>query len=393
MKKKKRVLLVVETSRGFGRQILEGIAAYIRERTNWQVFFEDRSILQKTSPWISNWSGDGIIARSVDRQTGTMLREKGIPLVELLSGHFQPDIIENHDILGSLAVNHFWERGFRHFAFFCADHTDWARRRYDAFQSHIAQKNATCALCPLPKGKIRDHHLDGLLQSPDSFLAEWLLSLPKPVGILAAIDIHAFFMLQACLVAGIAVPEEVAILGCGNDELVCSLLMPPLSSIDLNGRLFGYTAAQLLDEKMKHPRKTYPQTTIDPSHIAVRQSTDVIAINDSDVAQAIRFLRDNFMYPISIADVAEKVLLTVRTLERRFRELLGRSPESMLTNIRLDHAKMLLRETNIPVTLIGQRCGFSPSQYFMRVFRQKCGITPHQYRLKNQVILNLPPNS
>jgi LacI family transcriptional regulator len=382
----------VETSRGLGRQILEGIAAYIRERADWQVFFEDRGLLQKTSKWTSTWSGDGIITRSVDPHIGTMLREKGVPLVELLGGHFHPDIIENRDILGGLAVNHFWERGFRHFAFFCADHTNWSRQRYDAFQSHIAPKNATCAICPLPTGKIRDYHLDGLLQSPDSFLAEWLLSLPKPVGILTAIDIHAFFVLQACLNAGIAVPEEAAILGCGNDELVCSLLTPQLSSIDLNGRLIGYTAAQLLDMKMKHPQKTYPQTIIDPLRVVVRQSTDMIAINDSDVAQAIRFLRDNFMHPISIADVAERVALTVRTLERRFRNLLGCSPEAMLMNIRLEHAKYLLQETNIPVTSIGQRCGFSPPQYFMRVFRRKCGVTPYQYRLKNQVILNVSPD-
>ncbi|MDR3199011.1 MAG: substrate-binding domain-containing protein [Planctomycetaceae bacterium] len=337
--------------------------------------------------WFSTWHGDGIIARSADHQTGSILREKGIPLVELLSNSdFDLDISENYNYLAELAVNHFWDRGFRNFAFFRADQTDWSKLRGDAFANKLLQKgNVTCHCCPLSNQKIRDHLLDNLIRSTDTFLSEWLLSLPKHVTILTAIDIHAFYILEACQNAGIAVPEEAAILGCGNDDLVCSLLSPQLSSIDLNSRMFGYTAAQLLEEKMNHPKKRFSPITINPSHVVVRQSTDIIAVNDPDVAQALRFIRDHFMEPIGISEIAESVTLTLRTLQRHFRDWLGRSPEAELTRVRLEHAKFLLRDTNIPVTSIGHRIGFSPPQYFMRVFRREIGMTPQQYRQKNQV--------
>ncbi|MDR2439401.1 MAG: DNA-binding transcriptional regulator [Planctomycetaceae bacterium] len=393
MKKKKRILLVVETSRGHGRRILEGIAAFVREQTDWQIFFEDRSVLQKASKWFSTWQGDGIIARSADYQTGVILREKGIPLVELLSNSgFDLDVFENYDHLAELAINHFWERGFRNFAFFRADQTDWSQHRGDAFANYLLQKgNVPCHFCPLPSRKIKDHFLDDLICSTDTVLGEWLLSLPKPVAILAAIDIHAFYILEACQNVGITVPEEAAILGCGNDELVCSLLSPQLSSIDLNSRVFGYTAAQLLEKKMNNPKKLFSPIIVNPSHVVVRQSTDIIAINDPDVAQALRFIRNHFMEPIDIAEIADSATLTLRTLQRRFHDWLGRSPEAELTRVRLEHAQSLLRDTNLPVTSIGHRVGFSPPQYFMRVFRRELGMTPQQYRQKNQIITQTVP--
>ncbi|MDR0336130.1 MAG: substrate-binding domain-containing protein, partial [Planctomycetaceae bacterium] len=336
----------------------------------------------------STWYGDGIITRSADRKTGVILREKGIPLVELLGSGFACDVYENSDYLAELAVNHFWDRGFRNFAFFRADKTAWSKRRGQAFAAQLLRKgDISCSFCPLPYQKIKDHFLDGLICSADTCLSEWLLSLPKPVAILTAIDIHAFYILEACQNVGIAVPEEAAILGCGNDDLVCSLLSPQLSSIDLNSRLLGYTAARLLETKMTHPHKVFSPVMINPSHVVVRQSTDSIAITDSDVARALRFIRNHFMEPISITEIAESVTLTLRTLQRRFRYWLGRSPEAELTRVRLEHAKLLLRDTNLPVTAIGHRIGFSPPQYFMRIFRRELGMTPQQYRQKNQVLL------
>ena len=389
MKKKKRILLVIETSRGHGRNILDGIASYVREKGDWQLFFEDRGILQKPSKWFSTWHGDGIIARSIDKEVGDVLREKNLPLVELLGGGgaFHRDIYEDVDCLGELAVEHLWDCGLRNFAFFCTDNTAWSRRRGEAFRRRLLLRGSDCSFCPLPDPNVQDHFLDGLVQSADSFLVEWIKSLPKPVGILTAIDIQAFYILTACQAADIAVPEEVAILGCGNDALVCSLLTPRLSSIDLNSRLLGYTAAQLLDDKMRSPGKTYPPIIYNPSHVIVRQSTDIIAINDPDIAKAIRYIRDHFMDPININSIAESVALTPRTLQRRFHDHLGRSPEAELIRMRLNHAKYLLQSTNFAVAKISQQSGFASPQYFMRAFRRELGLTPNQYRQKNQVFL------
>ncbi len=385
---KKHVLLNIETSRAHGRGILEGISKYIREKGNWKVFFEDRGVSEKMPLWLHAWCGDGIITRSRNTVIAEELHKKNIPVVELLGDgkRFRADIEGDDDPLGEAAAEHFWERGFRNFAFFCPDNTFWSKRRLAAFQKRLAEYGATCETCRFPRKEMKDYLLNALLKRSDDFLENWLRSLPKPTGLLAAIDLHAAYILEACLNAGIAVPEEIAILGCGNDKLHCSLFSPQLSSIDLNSRRIGYEAALLLDKKMNGETLSDLPIRIPPGGIVIRQSTDIIAVKDPDVALALKLIRERFSEPIGIPQIIAETGLSRRTLERRFQKWIGRTIEHELVRVRLEQAKYLLKETNIPVTSIGPRIGISDPQYFMRFFRREIGMTPNQYRFQNQII-------
>ena len=386
---KKHVLLIIETSRAHGRGILEGIAQYMREKSHWKVFFEDRGVSERIPRWLKAWHGDGIITRSRTSAIAAELHAKNLPVVEVLGdcNHFPAEVEGDDDLLGEMAADHFWERGFRNFAFFCPDNTFWSKRRYSGFQKRLSEYGATCGNCRFPKSEMKDYLLNAILRRPDDYLENWLRSLPKPAGLLAAIDLHAAYILEACLNANIAVPEEIAILGCGNDKLHCSLFFPQLSSIDLNSRRLGYEAAQLLDKKMNgEPLPDLP-IRIPPAGIVIRQSTDIIAVRDSDVARVLKNIRERFAEPIGVQQIIADVGLSRRTLERRFQKWIGRTIENELVRVRLEQAKYLIRETNLPITTIGSHVGIHDPQYFMRFFHRETGMTPSQYRRQNQIVV------
>ena len=385
---KKHVLLMIETSRAHGRGMLEGIAQYIREKTHWKVFFEDRGVLEKIPSWVKNWHGDGIITRSRNSAFAAELHEKKLPIVELLGDdkQFFADVTGNNGLEGGMVADHFWERGFRHFAFFCPDNTSWSKRRRDSFEKRLGEYGATCEVCRFSKAAMKDYRLNAILERSDDYLENWLRSLPKPTGLFAAIDLHAAYILEACLNADIAVPEEIAILGCGNDKLHCSLFFPQLSSIDLNSRRIGYEAAQLLDKKMNGEVLPDLPIIVPPVGIVTRQSTDIIAVQDADVAKTLKNIRERFVEPIGVRQVIAGIGVSRRTLERRFQKWIGRTIESELIRVRLEQAKYLLRETNLQITAIGSYVGILDPQYFMRFFQRETGLTANQYRRQNQIV-------
>ena len=385
----KRVLLLIETSRGHGRGMLEGIAQYIREKKHWKVFFEDRGVSEKIPSWLKMWRGDGIIARSRTTAVAAELQAKNLPIVELLGDnkHFPADITEDKNLLGKMAADHFWERGFRNFAFFCPDNTSWAEQRRDAFQRRLAEYGATCECCRFSKADQKAYRLNAILKCSDDFLENWLRSLPKPTGLLAAIDLHAMYILEACLNADIAVPEEIAILGCGNDKLHCSLFFPQLSSIDLNSQRVGYEAAQLLDKKMNGKRLPKLPIIMPPAGIVIRQSTDIIAVQDADVARTLKAIRERFTEPIGVQQIIADIAVSRRTLERRFQKWIGRTIEQELIRVRLEQAKFFIRETQFQITMIGPQVGIFDPHYFMRFFYRETGMTPSQYRRQNQIVI------
>jgi len=385
----KHVLLLIETSRGHGRGMLEGIAQYIREKKNWKIFYEDRGVTERVPTWLKAWRGDGIIARSRTTEIAAKLHAKGLPIVELLGDgkQFPAELAEDCSLLGQMAADHFWERGFRNFAFFCPDNTLWSKRRGDAFQGRLAEHGATCEYCRFPKAEMKNYLLDAILKRSDNFLENWLRSLPKPTGLLAAIDLHAAYILEACTSAGIAVPEEIAILGCGDDKLHCSLFLPQLSSIDLNSRRIGYEAARLLDKKMSGKRLPSLPIIIPPAGIVTRQSTDIIAVQDAEVARTLKAIRERFTEPIGVQQIIADIPVSRRTLERRFQQWIGRTIEQELIRVRLEQAKFLIRETQFQITKIGPRVGILDPHYFMRFFHRETGLTPSQYRRQNQIVI------
>jgi LacI family transcriptional regulator len=197
---------------------------------------------------------------------------------------------------------------------------------------------------------------------------------------MACNDFRGTQALDACRRAGIAVPEEVAVVGVDNEELVCTLANPPLSSVVPNARSIGYEAAALLDRLMRgEPEPTTP-LFIPPVEVITRLSTDVNAIADPEVATAMRFIREHACEGIAVADVLSQVPVSRSVLQRRFRGLLGRSIHGEIAGVRLQRAKQLLIETDLPLAAIAQRTGFSHVEYLCAAFRQATGLPPGTYR-------------
>jgi LacI family transcriptional regulator len=188
------------------------------------------------------------------------------------------------------------------------------------------------------------------------------------------------------------VPEEIAILGLGNDAVICETVRPTLSSLDPDARRMGYEAAKLLDQMMAgKPAKDI--VYIPPSHVVVRQSTDLVAIEDADVAQAVRIIREFACKGIDVSSVADEIGLSRRGMERRFRQYLGRSPKEEIMRIQMEHAKTLMVRTDQTSAMIARKCGFSSLEYFTRIFRRKVGMKPQAYRKMRRISRDLGVNS
>lgn len=212
-----------------------------------------------------------------------------------------------------------------------------------------------------------------------SQLADWVSGLTKPVGIMACNDVRGKHVLDACMLKDISVPEQVSVVGVDNDELLCNFCYPTLSSIVPNAEQIGYRAAQALAELMQGQGRPILEL-IEPLDVKLRESTDVVAIDDSDLANALSFIRGNACFGISVNDVLEHTDLSRSSLERRVRKVLGRSPQQEIRSTQLKQVRMLLSETDLSIEQIAKQCGFDHPEYLHVMFKREFTMTPGQFR-------------
>jgi LacI family transcriptional regulator len=381
------VLLLIDTAGAFGRAVVRGIGRYAVENGPWSIQFEYRFLDSLPPRWLKEWHGDGIISRTINLKQARMLWGTKLPVVEL---HSHPKITVPQvrtDVMaeGGMAVDHFLNCGLRHFAFFSYGEAWWIKVHREAYCKVLEQRGCQCH-CYQPPTSDRSMPVWTEKQRPG--LIKWIGSLPRPIGIFTPGDPHSLRLLDLCRELDIAVPEEIAILGLCNDSVICETVRPTLSSIDVDARRVGFEAAGLLDRMMSgKPAKDI--IYVPPSHVVVRQSTDLMAIEDSDVAHAVRFIRQFACKAIDVSHVVEDVGLSRRALERRFRQSLGRSPKEEIMRIRIDHAKMLMAQTDQTSESIARKSGFSSLEYFTKVFRQKVGMKPQAYRKMRRISRDL----
>jgi LacI family transcriptional regulator len=383
-----RILLLIETSRAYGRGIVEGIALYAQENGPWSIQFEDRGLEATPPSWLKEWQGEGIIARCITQKQAKLLNATGLPMVELLGNRHigTAEVTCDDNLMGRMAVDHFFDRGLRQFAFFTYGETWWTRTHCAGFSNALQERGYECNIYQPPRTPDRALPIWHEYQRPR--LIEWLRSLPRPIGVYTAGDMQAVRLLDACRDLNIAVPDEVSILSTSNDPVICETVRPTLSSMDLNSRQIGYEAASLLHRKMAGEKST-GVIFVPPSHIAVRQSTEIMHIEDSDIVQALQFIRDFACTGIDVSRVAEKVGLSRSVLERRFHEYLGRTPKTEIMHVRIERAKMLLAKTDKSSEFVSHKCGFSSLVYFTKAFRREVGVTPRTYRRTQRITRDL----
>ena len=378
----RKVALLVETSNAYARGLLQGIVSFLRERGSWSISLAEHGRGDRPPVGLRDWKGDGIIARIETPFIANALKNVKVPMVDVSAARLMPALpwFETDDAaFAHLAADHLSGRGFTQFAF-CGDpRFNWSNWRGEHFERAVHVQGFSCAVYQ----PTRRFSVDDAAQVDD--IAAWIRKLPKPVGIMACYDLRGLQVLDACRGLGLAVPEEVAVLGVDNDELLCELSHPPLSSVIPNTHRTGYEAAALLDRLMDGDEIEAGVThLIPPLGIATRQSTEVLAIEDRNVARALHFIRQYACEGIKVNDVIKAVPHSRRMLENRFMKYLGRTPHEEIIRVRLDRVKRLLAETDLSLGEIAQRTGFTHVEYLTVVFRNKVGLPPSKYRAANR---------
>ena len=377
----KRVILLVESSREFGRQLIIGIARYSRLNGPWS-FYKEPIGLKSSIPRLTSWKPDGIIMRN-SLMTKELLKRK-IPTILALhtSSHPQnlPVIKTDSFSIAKMASAHFIEKGFKSLAFCGFDDYDWSNERkvfYCRFNSELGYNTHVY----VPPKSIKSHDWD----KEEQHVGEWIKTLPKPVGILACNDDRGQHILEVCKRLGFKVPDDVAVVGVDNDPMICEIGDPPLTSIALNVESAGYEAAKLLDQLISGNKMRGQQIMVTASHIVQRQSSDILAMKDIEVASAIRFIKENAKNKILVKDVVKSTGISRRTLEQRFKKTIQRSIYHEIRKVRVEWISRLLIETNLPVSHIITFFNFTDVEHISRYFKKEKGIGLRQFRKLHQL--------
>lgn len=379
----KHVALVMSLNKRFDRKVIEGVTRFVRESGQWSVFLEDDP--QAKIPDFHHGHFDGVIADLDDPRIPKRLVGLGIPAVgigairEGCSWDLDISTVStNNRQIAVLAAKHLIERGLQHFAY-CGvpgrTIDPWNQQRREAFVAQLRQAGYTCSVYT---GRHSASHSWEQLQEK---LATWLTELPKPLGLMAANDGRARHVLEACRRLEIRVPEDVAVIGVDNDELICNLAHPPLTSIVQGTEEIGYRAAELLNSLMHRRTGKNAHLLVDPVGIITRESTDLVASEDAVASTALAYIRQHAVEGIQVADVARGSGVSRSTLDVRFRRVVGRSVHEEIQRNQLNTAQQLLATTNLPVEEVAQRAGFSSAQYMNAVFQRALGQTPGRYRV------------
>ncbi len=373
-----RVALLIETSRSYGRGVLRGVRRWMESHAAWSVYLETRALESQAPPWLRGWRGDGILARSGSVAMARQIRAASVPVVELRSRRLLPRTpwvgVDNR-ALGDLVATHLLERGYRHFGLLALDSEDFFRERCDNFVATLRARGFPCAVH-------RGDPSPARWEARQRELVRWVRALPKPAGVMACTDQLGFWLLDACARAGIPVPEQVAVVGVENDEALCAMARPTLSSVALDTERIGFEAAALLDRLLRG-RKVPRVTALPPLGVIARQSSDYVAVGDDRLVAALRHIREHAAGRIGVDDVARAAALSRSSLERGFRAVLGRTPHDELVRVRLELARRLLVETDLKLAAVAQKSGFRHAQRLCERFKSMYGKTPGEYRDQN----------
>lgn len=373
-----RVGLVIAHSLGFYRRILRGIKAFAVERPHWvftPITPEARAI-ELARPLRC----DGYIAHVFTRSLADALLSLRKPVVNVagvLSELPMPRVAVDHVEVGRQAAQHLLERGVGWFGFVGYPRHEFSVEREQGFREAVEAAGFRVAVFHERTYRVQDP--TGLWKWNEP-LVEWLRRLPKPVGVLASNDVQGEQVSEYCRQLGLLVPDQVAIVGVDDDDLLCELSRPSLSSVALPGERIGYEAALLLDKSLRGSRQVKTAVVLPPAGVVVRQSSDLLAVSDPHVAAAVRFIHEHRHRNIRVKDVLRHVPIARRALERRFRKWLQRSISDEIRRVHLERSKHLLLTTDLSIAAVAEMAGFHDGRQLSIAFRQATGDTPSAFR-------------
>ena len=384
-KKVPQVAVILEVANKSTRDMLAGITDYAKVHGPWAMHIIEGYKTGQRLYRFNRWGATGIIGLIQTEEVADYILSANLPTVIIEPENYLPaehpiskfsTVFCDTESVGIYAAEYLLGLGFKNFAFVGEiRNIHWSYGRGKAFRERLGQEGLSCFLYSKPH---KQEESDWGLEIERMCI--WLKSLPKPVAILAANDLRGQHVLEACMIAGISVPYEVAVLGVDNDELLCESSFPPMSSLLMNTKEVFYKTAELLDQLMKRKIRKKTLIAYGPKCIIARRSTDPVNCVDKIVSQALDFIWINSGKPLSINSIARELDISRRTLEVRFRDYTGSTILQEINRVRLERARSLLLTTKLSISEITSICGFSSESYLGKLFREKLGTTMSRYR-------------
>ena len=378
-----KILILIDYSSEFCRELLKGIINYSKDFGPWTFYRLPsyyKSLYGKEGivNWAKKWGADAIIAQW-DTEGRTLLNELNIPVIlqnyKERSGYFS-NLTGDYFGTGTMAAKFFAQKGFHHFAFYGDKDVIWSMERRDGFKNEVEKIGGH--FYSFEVESIEENQMENAIYQLD----EWLLSLPKPIALFACDDNFALQVTETCKINNINIPEEISLLGVDNDELICNLSDPPISSIVLDVQKGGYEAGRLLHQLIRKERNEPFNIVINPVRIEARLSTEKYVITNKNIMTVVKYIEKNFASDISITDFTKVVPLSRRLLEIKFKEELGTSIYQFIINFRIEHFANLLLTTEEPLYELAIRSGFNDCKNISRTFKKLKNCTPLEYKHK-----------
>jgi len=384
-----KIILLSDLSEEYNKHILKGITRYSKDHGPWTfckmpAYYRETMGIDGILKWAQEWEADGIIGQFYNKGEVEKFTQANIPVIaqdfkERFSGI--PNITGDYKETGRLAANYFLKKGFKNFAFYGFTNIVWSRERAEGFEERIQEAGFNV--------HYYEHKGPG---APDlwyykpSAVAEWLKSLPQPIALMTCDDNQGQHIAEAAKHAGIRIPDEIAILGVDNDEMICELSDTPLSSIELDAEKGGYEAARVMQEMVENKTCKGPNIVVKPTQVVTRVSTDIFASQDKYIVSALKYIHGNLDKNLKVDQVLKEVPLSRRSLEKRFIMTTGYPVYEYIYNQRIERFTQKLLETDMTIFEIALDLGLSDSKNIARQFKQVKGLTPMEYRKKHMVM-------
>jgi LacI family transcriptional regulator len=383
-----KIILLADYSEEYFKSLLKGINEYSRKHGPWifcrmPLFYRETMGIQGILDWALEWKANGIIGTFYNEQDLQKFTQAGIAVIaQDLKERFpnMPNITGGYHEAGVMGAEYFLRKGFTNFAFYGFKNIVWSRERAEGFEATIKKAGYDVHYFEHRKSRSRE-----LWYYKPSSLSRWLKSLPKPIALMTCDDNQGQHITEACKHVGYRIPEEVAVLGVDNDDLVCDLSDPPLSSVSLNTEKGGYEAARLMEQMIRNGWQDHYDIIVKPTQVVTRQSTDIYATNDSYISSALKYIHQNVDKNLKVDDVVEQVPLSRRSLEKRFQNITGFPVYEYIFNLRIEKFTQKLLDTDMTIFEIALDLGLNDSKNIARQFKQVKGCTPVEYRKRHLI--------
>jgi LacI family transcriptional regulator len=378
MIREKQIMVIDYVHGYYARLMLQGLAHFCELQSDWDLHVT--ALQPDPATTVRMLKPDGIIAHIPKRfsHIADLAQEMGIPMVCVMerANENVPLVSIDDFMTGRQAADYFYDAGFRNFGIVGKEGATYCMRRIKGFSDALAEHSLSPLVYQLsPKAY---EHIE--IGNVESGLFEWIESLEKPAAVFGCNDYFAYQVILACRLNGIAVPEDVAILGTDDDDMIWRISRPALSSMRLPFDRVGFQAAELLRSMLNGEKVSTDPVLLAPSGIITRHSSDVLATDDPILKRAVQLIRENIDQPYQVSNLLEKLVVSRTLLEQRFKSVLGRTPLNEIHRQKAEYARRLLLDSDMTIEAISEKCGFSSGMRLTTFFKKFIGVTPSEYR-------------